>query len=270
MPLLISGGDSFTWGNDLRPGPDGYSHQNWSYLISQKLNMDYQCVAKPGGSNSAVCRRIIREITQQSLKNNDIYVAVMWTFTHREEIRLRSGIFPFNTHNEFELDNNWINFTPWHGVSLDERLQIMNIKPHETDRINFYTRVNDTLEKTGVTEAARHYYKVTGDHLSSYFNSIKEIVILQSFLESKNIPYFFCAVSNEVFGITKREEINNKELSKYGLPSIINWNKWYKDNSFYEWSKENKYPIIGTHPNADAHKDWVQLILPKVKECWQI
>ena len=93
MPLLISGGDSFTWGNEL---PDQHldhlvnlpSQSTWSARISQQYGWDYSCVAKPGCANNSIVRRVIKEINAH--KDEEIYVAVMWTFTHRSETKLKN------------------------------------------------------------------------------------------------------------------------------------------------------------------------------------
>ena len=102
MPLLISGGDSFTWGSEL---PDQKldhlvnlpSKSTWAALIANQYNMDYICTAKPGGANNTIVRRIIKEINAHS--GEDIYVAVMWTFTHRSETRLK------NLHKLYQIFN---------------------------------------------------------------------------------------------------------------------------------------------------------------------
>ena len=98
MPTLIAGGDSFTWGSEL---PDQYldhlvnlpSKLTWSARIAQYFKCNYVCVAKPGCGNNSITRRVISEIAKQPDK--EIYVAIMWTYTHRSEIRLRN-MQPYN------------------------------------------------------------------------------------------------------------------------------------------------------------------------------
>jgi hypothetical protein len=270
MPLLISGGDSFTWGSELEIGPNEYSHQTWSYLLANKLGYEYACTAKPGGSNSAICRRIISEVVKQSFKHEKIFVAVMWTFTHRDEIRLRNGITQFSTDPELELDNNWTNFTPWQGISREEKIEHMNIKDGGDVKIDFFNRHHDWLENSGVRIAAEKFYSVTGDHIYSLYQTLKEIIVLQTFLESKGIEYFFCSASYDIFKTRPKDQLQNKELSPLGLYGTINWNKWYKDNVFHPWAIYNNYEMRGTHPGPTAHQDWLQLIMPKVNECWKI
>lgn len=270
MPLLISGGDSFTWGSELESGPNGYSHQTWSYLLANKLDYEYSCVAKPGGSNSAICRKIVSEVVKQSFNHKKIVVAIMWTFTHRDEIRLRDGITQHSTNPEHELDNNWTNFTPWHGVSREEKIVHMNIQDGDTGKIDFFNRQHNWLETSGVHSAAEKFYSVTGDHIYSLYKTLKEIIVLQSFLESKGIKYFFCSASDEVFKTNRKDELQNKEISQLGLYGAINWNNWYKDKSFHTWAVDNNYEMAGTHPGSLAHQDWLQLIMPKVGECWKI
>ena len=269
MPLLIAGGDSFTWGSEL---PDQHmdhlanlpSQLTWSARISQHFGWEYSCVAKPGGANSTISRRVIKAVNQN--KDTDIYIAVMWTFSHRNEIRLRN-IHPYNTivHDpvvtaRYDIDDYWINFTAWHGLSFEEKMEFFP-KDIDSERYEFFREQHDKMTEIGITDASKYFYAPTGDYYYHQYNFMKEINFLQFYLQSKNIKYFFCAASDEVF---------NSETtlaSDSGLWQTINWNNWYKDAAFHKWSEF--HTRCGSHPGPDAHHDWLQLILPKVQKCFQ-
>jgi len=108
MSKLIAFGDSFTWGTDLSDDigygsynraeylafkainpnstedktKDGYSRYTWPALLAKELNLNYQCFAKPGASNSEICRTILKNI--DNIDKND-KVIVNWTWIDRWE-----------------------------------------------------------------------------------------------------------------------------------------------------------------------------------------
>jgi len=275
MPILIAGGDSFTWGSEL---PDQQfdhlmntpSQSTWSSLIAKHFNCDYICVAKPGCGNSTITRRILREIKkieERKESQDEIFVVAMWTFTHRSEIRLRDDL----EHNKklannklqaarYDIDDFWINFNAWHGLTFEEK---MHFFPKEMDEWskNYFVEQHEKLKEIGLSEASEKLYKVTGDWAYHNYNSLKEMLFLQLFCESKNIKYFFCSASDELF----KEQ--HPFVIQSGLIDNINWNKWYKEKSFKKFGDD--YPQCGNHPGVEAHTSWFNLIIPKVTECFQ-
>jgi hypothetical protein len=86
-------------------------------------------------------------------------------------------------------------------------------------------------------------------------------MFLQMYCEQRNIPYFFCSASDELFKPQPPDIMNS------GLYDL-DWSKWYRDASFNEWSKH--HPKCGNHPGHNAHIEWLQFIFPKVAECFNI
>lgn len=267
MALLISGGDSFTWGSEL--GDDKFDHQEntpskrtWAALIADKFNMDYICTAKPGGANNTIVRRIIKEIHAHS--GEEIYVAVMWTFTHRSETRLKNLYKLFESDiiaARYDIDDSWINFNAWHGLPLDEKMSFF--PPDISNEIReFFRKQHDKLTEIGVSEAAEKFFKITGDYVYHNFQTLKDICLLQYYCEKRNIPYFFCTASDELL---KRQD---PEVIVSGLYDDVFWDKWYRDAAFHVWAKN--HPQCGNHPGIEAHNDWFNLMLPKVSECFNL
>lgn len=269
MPTLIAGGDSFTWGSEL--GDDKLNHaeyipskNTWSALLAKQYNMDYVCVAKPGGANNTITRRVIKAINDN--KHSDLRVVVMWTYTHRSEIRLRN-IHPYNTivHNpviaaRYDIDDYWINFNAWHGLSYDEKMQFFPESMDESKR-NFFREQHNKLSELEIVQASNFFYKVTGDYNYHNYNSLKEILFLEMYCNKNNIPFFFCSASDELLKLQPQDIINS------GLYDL-NWNNWYREAAFNEWAKF--HPKCGNHPGHNAHIEWLQLIMPKVVECLKI
>jgi len=262
MPILISGGDSFTWGREL---PDQINENpsklTWASLLAQKLNREYICTAKPGGANNTITRKVIKEISYH--KNEDIAVVVMWTYTHRNEIRLRN-CYPYNTivhdveyKKNFEIDDYFINFNAWHGLSFEEKMSFFSKNVDEGTR-KFFQLQHEKLTELGITTAANEFYKVTGDAISHHHNTLKDIILLQFYLEKRNIPYIFCSATTELF------DKQPPQIYECGLWDEINWNNWYKEDGFHVWSQKNNYEFCGNHPGLEAHQDWFNLIMPKI------
>lgn len=86
MTMLIGAGCSFTLGSELADDDDSFNPSNysWSALLAKQLNMGYHCVAYPGISNQSIARRLFDCVIEK--QNDDLAVAVMWTFTSRYEI----------------------------------------------------------------------------------------------------------------------------------------------------------------------------------------
>jgi hypothetical protein len=273
MPLLISGGDSFTWGSEL---PDQFmnhevnlpSQLTWSARIAQHQGWDYSCVAKPGSGNNSITRRVIAEVAKQSRIHDKLYVAVMWTYTHRSEIRLRN-MHPYNTvvHDpvvaaRFDIDNYWINLNAWHGLSFEEKMEYFPKDIHP-ERYQFFQDQHDKMTEIGITDASKYFYAPTGDNYYHQYNFLKEINLLQFYLQSKNIPYFFCLAADEI--LNPEPQV----VAESGLWESIKWDAWYKDVAFHPWTQRNNYPLSGSHPDPSAHADWFNLILPKINACFK-
>lgn len=101
---VISFGDSFTWGTDLKDctaqHPDGFSKLTWPALISNYLNLPYHCYAIGGASNQGILRRVL----EYPLDKNDL-VIVNWTWSDRYEF--------FNlAHNPVISQTGWATIRP--------------------------------------------------------------------------------------------------------------------------------------------------------------
>ena len=118
------------------------------------------------------------------------------------------------------------------------------------------------MTEIGITNASKYYYAPTGDNYYHQYNFLKEINLLQFYLQNKNIPYFFCLAADEI--LNPEPQV----VAESGLWNSVNWNAWYLDEAFHKWSQKNKYPLCGSHPDSSAHSDWFDLILPKINACF--
>jgi hypothetical protein len=252
--ITVAGGDSFIWGIDLSDlqhcGVGGHSQSTWPALLAQCCNSQYVCTATPGGSNDTIVRNIIK--TCEELKNQDIQVIVQWTFPWRFGFRFVDPV-------------QWYNFD----------IQVITGEDFkDTQAYEFH----QTLNKFGIPKFTEQFYRTIGTtEYWPVYSTIKEILLLQGYLKSKNINYIFTAVDNVIF---ENSTISTPaDTYVKNLYDQIDWSYWYwfpgsieeyettTPRGFYQWALENKYNKGKTgHPLEDAHRDAAELIKEKFNE----
>lgn len=255
MGKLIAGGDSFIYGSELkdccRPAdpengiPKPYevvSNLSYTALLAKELNLEYLCVAWPGYSNSSIRRTVMNACE----KEKDIkLVIVTWSFPGRYEFRIR---------------DSWEQLSPW---SIEDNIEDTIKKEFvEQNPIVFENHLRHIARENalGITKFAKIFYEQIGSYeYWEVYNSLLDIVMLQQFLQKKQIPYLFTGVNECI--------LNN--VNNYSDPSIqtlfkqleqADWFWFPKERGFYTWAKENKFPFATTHPREEAHIEAAHLI----------
>ena len=122
------------------------------------------------------------------------------------------------------------------------------------------------------------FYKHVGDNeYYELYSTLKEILFLQLYLKSKNIPYLFTTADNSYY--THQNYLRSKDNCLEALYNQIIWNNWYwfppgkeanetiAPRGFYQWAVENKYNVGPEgHPLEEAHQDAAKLIKEKFDE----
>ena len=106
--LLISGGDSFTFGAELPGDALHPSEFSWANLVANKFNAKHINTAQSGRSNSFIVRHIIytvNEALKHEYKHEEIFVQVMWTFVARQEVAINC--------DTQRLDSPWFPIDPY-------------------------------------------------------------------------------------------------------------------------------------------------------------
>lgn len=243
--ILIAGGDSFIFGNEL---PDWYSNpQQYSQFtfpslwakqtLVNNVFVGYHSCARPGNSNDAIQRMTIQNIEQlQNEKpKEEILIVVAWTFVPRFE-------FPF----EFSIDSP---DSPFATISVYEQ-----------------------SNRSAVKDFAKTFFKNVSVHWYQHYNTVKSILILQNYLNYKKIPYLFTMTDNIVLSYQ-----NDDQLNPYW--KMVDFSKWFffppanephnttTPRGFYQWAVENKYPVgPDKHPLEQAHHDAAILMKEKFNE----
>jgi hypothetical protein len=249
--MLIAGGDSFTWGNELNDCDERrYSRLSWSSLLAEQLGVDYICAAKPGSGNHAICRRVIQECDQHDQID---MVSVMWTYPVRYEINVKPDLqreyadLCDKLDMQGDMDEGWMTLSVWRGASLEERIgQIKYYDPWFVEKV----RGDVSFSKnTGLADLSDMYLSISSRAHSEY-ETISSIFCLESYLKRRGIPYLFASAHSDVC-----ELIN----SKSPMVDLLDKSRWLnRSEGFVEWVNRKGYPLKpGKHPGETAHADWI-------------
>lgn len=245
--MLLAGGDSFTWGNELPDcNPTSPSRLTWASLLSEKLGLDYRCVAAPGIGNKSISRRVIREIHNNPGIRR---VAVMWTFPIRHDISIRPDLACKSKNTLEEIDDGWLTLSVYRSIPWEERLD--RFPKNLQDDISFVTKMKNLYrfeQYTGIGALSEQIMNIASDEYHIH-ETLMNIFCLQSFLKDKNIPFVFCSNNDAVLEHIKSERV---------LASCIDKTCWIRtDKGFLEWAKASNYEISGMgHPGPQAHSNW--------------
>jgi hypothetical protein len=242
MTVLISGGDSFTYGSEL-PSQE----HAWANLLATRKGWNICNVARPAASNSSIRRNVMNAV--HKYKELDLFVAVMWSFPNRYEFR-----FAYDTGH---IDSPWYSINPW--TYNDE-----NFEEH------FFTKDDDVLaaqqanranaEAKGMTAFAKSYVQnVAQTEYWEIYNSWCEIAMLQNYLIKHNIPYIFTQVDNSLF------ECNSAmDSTLTTLRADIDMSRFVMDEGMFNWAKRTKQQFYTTHPQESAHIEWINMLYDRI------
>jgi hypothetical protein len=233
--ILVAGGDSMIWGSDLTDcyhGGVGGHSQNVYPALLAKESAMEYVCAAYPGNSNDAIARMTM-LACDGLKDKDKFALVTWTFTSRFEF-----MFDYNTNNIT---------SPWASVT-----------GNETNKLR---------------EFSQQFFRHVGTNYNyQVYNTLRSIILLQTYFKEKKIPYMFTLTDN-----TAVAEYNDPNLKIFW--EMIDWNYWFffpkaEENwlttaprGFYQWAIENKYSMGHTnHPLEQAHLDAVKLIKEKFNE----
>lgn len=256
MAKLLAGGDSFTYGSELKgcfklqkdaPPVETYSLHSYSSLLAQELNLEYVCAAVPGNSNSAI-RRNTMDMCEQ---HDDIErVIVMWTFPNRYE---------------FKFEDKWEQITLW---SIEDNVEVKIKQEFQNENPIIFDAHLKKLQREreqGITEFAKNFYRHVG-HTEFWecYNSLAEIVMLSNYLKLRNIPHLFTLADSFVIN-SQRHASDPSYKTLLNQVNNIDWFLFPHDKGFYNWAKDEKFPFGTTHPLEEAHIEAANLIYEHIR-----
>jgi len=291
ITLVISGGDSFTFGSELRDTHNELTPSKtcWANLIANKLNAKHCNTGRGARGNSFITRHVIYKVNQAlrlGYKPEEIFVQVMWSFWSRSEIAV-------NFHTQTPFDSPWYYLYPHMAEDESKSEWVMNaIKEHSIKKFRFAngdTKADrfakslhseyKTRKELGLVDFAKHHYTIT-DNLNDIYKSLKSVLLLQNFLENRNIKYMYTYVDFTIYEAFLNMEPKNKFVNNlrdaikfYGWYTFPGYHKyeWDKETittpyGFTDWTKRHGYEIGVSHPLEKAHANAADLIYERVKE----
>ena len=209
--MLIAGGDSFTWGNELPDCDESrFSRLSWSALLAERLSMTYNCVAEGGASNQTIARKVM-----EAVDSDTKMVAIMWTFPVRHELSLRQD-------HATVLGKPYLNISPWHATCTDRDVTGLAI-----DRYAYH-----------LMQLASHEHHEQQSMLSIY--------ALQNFLRARNIPYVFHSSTVQLYEMMDKNTLLAREIrSEDWFRNREGFYDWSKARG-YEMS-ELGHPVAQAH-----------------------
>jgi hypothetical protein len=122
-------------------------------------------------------------------------------------------------------------------------------------------------EKSGTGFIKEWFAGPAGLEYTEIFTSLKDILLAQQFLESRQIPYIFLIDNDQIFA---SYTFNSDDAYIKNLKSMINWDKFltFDNQGFMPWARSKGYeflPPLNHHPGAVAHQAAAEYILASGK-----
>jgi len=266
--ILVAGGDSFIFGAELKDQINGPSASTFPAILAKQNNFEYYCAAWSGNANNAISRMVMTSCDNFKKQHKQVAAIVTWSFTNRYEFR-----FNYNTRQHI---------SPWHSINSWTTLENVDdiekeFKTKDQDILYQQQKAIITAKETGVANFAKTFFQHVGD--SEYYelySSFKEILFLQYYLKTNNIPYVFLPADNHFYDHPNYYRQQDQYIDS--LYNQIDWSQWFffesgtesnhtkEPRGFYQWAVENKYPVGTTHPLEEAHIAAAELIKEKFNE----
>ena len=258
--ILLSGGCSFTFGNELSDDNGKIpSKKSWAALLSKKIGADYVSVAFGGLGNAGIARKVFEYIGNQPTDN--LFVTVMWSFISRYDWAM--------PRNALLEKTRWTTITPW-DVS-ENQLEVEKQLSGNIPQLEEWKTRKENMLSTGVRPFADALYRYAANQYHEAYLSWKSIIWLQNILEKKKIPYMFTLADNTLFW-NEFTALSDTDTLLSALYKEINFKNWFvfgeRDMGFNQWAILNNFPRATTHPLDIAHEQAVQLMQNKFIELY--
>lgn len=242
MTVLISGGDSFTAGSEL-PSPE----HAWPQLLADRMGWNHCPTAKGGASNGFIRRAVMNTVAKYI--DEDLHVAVMWSFPNRYEFRF--------TYDTGQRDHEWYCINPWTWNDENFEKHFLN----QNDQILEIQKANRrNAEERGMSDFARMYVDhVANSEYWELYTSWCDIIMLQNYLDLHKVPYTFMQVDESL--LTSHFELDRTLCT---LHDQLNPSRWPFETGMYNWAKQTKQPFYTTHPQEIAHVEWINMLYDRI------
>lgn len=220
-PHLYAIGDSFTMGSELAC-PYG-AHP---YALAKRINFGVTNDALDACSYDRILRRTMRFVSLWP-EGRELFVLVGFGWPARIEFHMGEG------DHEHEDERHYLR----HSMGTQKR----------------FKRKGDTGPEY---EFAKLYEELVFVKEATASRALTHLLALQSFLQTRNIPYLF---TNSFWVIRGRD---NEVVTEHPLVKMIDTKRFYgfqdPELTFDAWTAANGHPgrMPGGHPDLDAQTAW--------------
>ena len=242
---LIAGGCSLIQGAELQN-----TDNTWTGNIAERRGFEYINEGYPGAGNRYIAKRIIDRV---STIDDNVAVIVQWSYLSRYDY-----ICSFDTK---EQNSPWYTLTPAH-LNLSDKTVASCFGDEYVQRIKNF----------GTDKWAEVEYRML-DSMNELDNTLTQILLLQEYLNNRNIPYMFsCAERWNDFKHWNTLKNNGPSICR-SLYDSIDWNKFkwfphdYGDTGFVYWANAHNFEKgqYG-HPLEEAHVAAADIMEPHFME----
>ena len=264
IELVISGGDSFTFGAELETEVPHLPNPNsWANLVANKIGARHINTARSARGNSYIVRHVMHQVLaalNKGIASDKIFVQIMWTFANRHDFALAVD------HDQW--DSPWFGITPYTAEDESKSDWFKRVAPDTPHYREVKQHLHESYLKNlkiGVVDFAKNFVStVQARNLYDSYTSAAAVLQLQDFLTLREISYLFTYVDQHALnGIAT--DAHSDPGSKYlnSLRKEIKFNNWYNFSGsmgFLEWARYNNYEFATSHPLELAHIDAADMI----------
>lgn len=244
--LLITAGDSWTWGDSLggtTVEQDQFEYRtthSYGYLIADQLNVDYLCISKPGASNVEVYDKI-----QQALdiaKHKYKQITVVFTLTEIGREMINDPIWVSTDMQDVDSLNEFLNI---YECNMFKSFQQYLVKKYPSVKFLFARNFTYTEQKNLhlVTHTEHTWIDILKQHVDddTYPNDLRFLTQMSTIPIIQTLKNF--RLHNK-FKLELMEQLYNMELA-------ITWLDFSDLNS--NWATR--------HPLEKGHNLWANYLL---------
>jgi hypothetical protein len=216
---ILAFGDSFTQGTDLSDHSEHKaSRLVWPGLLADHFNWRFANQGLGGASNATIVRHFFHVWEYASVDKDRCY-------------NPETDLFIFNW--------TWIN-----------RWEMFNKETNNWEIVRPTGSTNNDFHKI--------YYKHIHSEVWDKYESLKNILIVLTLLETKGFKYIATCIDPLIINSTHHYPDFIRPL----LEEVKQRLTWFDGKGFYDWSKDKGFPISDTwHPLEEAHQAAFKYIL---------
>lgn len=216
MKRIVSFGDSFVFGNELKNNAQG--QQAWPGLAAKKLSAEYRTCAVPGCGNDHIARQILSWFSHNDVQ--DTLAVINWTWMNRWD-------FYIVEHE------TWITLGP---TCVPDKLQHLVDQTQAQDMIDFYQhRANSSI-------------------LWNKFRNLQTMYATQNFLKLRGIRAIQTYMDDEMFNqqwhapdyVQTLQDLVRPELETWSGKNFLDWSR----DQGYAVTEPGWHPLEQAHQAA--------------------